>query len=161
MDVIMRKKGKHRSRVYQKVNTLHFVIQGVRKTSKEKLDRLRLFELSTLQTLAVGNATLHDATLMRDSLNLSEVMANAGVGEDHLGSILAAQDVLRLYVATGMGTLGKGCLGVLTDALQIHDQQRQCISLGEYEKFITKTQRMIQGLRQSIKNQKDVKHDRP
>ena len=64
-----------RRRVYALVNPIAHAISGAAITPSADLDRLRLLELSAIESFAKGQATREDWKALADLVNLTEVMS--------------------------------------------------------------------------------------
>lgn len=136
-----------RRKVYPLVNPIALAIDGARNTPDDKLNQLRVLELSAIDAIARGHGTVGDLSALRDMLNLSETMARGGVGPEALDPIDTAQAELVSMVdrhnRTGrIGATGPG-LEALREAFRWHDLQRTSIHRSEYERFIQKTANML------------------
>lgn len=125
------------------VNPLAHVLDGITETPKNLLDKLRTRELSALESMAKGTATIQDWRDLTDMLNIAETMALSGIGPEALPVCEQVQDALQdaaqRFEATGrMGMPGLG-LQALRDMYEYADLQRSSISRGEYERMIEKT----------------------
>lgn len=130
-------------RVYALVNPITHAISGAAVTQKSLLDKLRLAELTALESFRTGAATREDWKALADMLNLCETMASEGVGREALPACEAAQEALERthdrFKATGrMGMDGPG-LQALRELHEWHDAQRTSIARSEYERLIKLT----------------------
>lgn len=139
----MRKQCKRK--VWALVNPINHAITGASITAETDLDRLRLIELSAIESFRMGKATEQEWHQLAGMLNLAEVMG------DDTGAILAAQDALRQ--ANRRKNEGKtlGLTGPELEALRlayaVHEQQRTGISRKEYEESIRRTVNKVKGVR--------------
>lgn len=131
-------------RVYAvKSNLVSHVIEGARSISEQKLNKIRLLELSQLEALATGKGTMTDLLGMRDMLNLSETMADHHIGREAKEACQKAQDAI-ISIMARMGqdkaiSVLPGELEALRDLFAWHDAQRQAISVAEFERMLDKT----------------------
>jgi len=91
--------------------------------------------------------TIQDWRTLVDVLNLSEVMAKAGVGPEVLPVCEKAQEALhkaamRYQETMRMGLDGEG-IQALRELIEYADLQQASISRGELEKYIQKTRNYI------------------
>lgn len=141
----MRKHCKRR--VWAKVNPLTYVLEGIRPTSGEKLDKLRTLELSALEAFRTGRANIYDWQHLTDMINVAEMLGTSGIGAEVLPFCEEAQkhmlDCARRYKKTQkLGLTGPG-LQSLREVHEYHDLQRTSIPLIDYEHFIRKTRNRI------------------
>lgn len=135
---------------YAKINTLDYVIAGVRPTAQSDLDALHARELSALEAMTHGQAGLQEWWDLHAALNLCETAATLGIGPEALQACKAAQGALvsaaRRFESTGrMGLSGEG-LVALRHMLQYHHLQRTAIDRKTYEDVIrTSLNRMRSG----------------
>jgi len=140
----MRKQCKRR--IWAKVNPLTYVLEGIKPVSDEKLDRLAMRELSSLEAMSKGKGGLQEWTDINNVLSLCETMANSGVGAEALPSCKTLQDDLinsaRRYEKTGkMGMTAQG-IQAARDVIEYHSLQRQSVPLIDYERVIQLVDRM-------------------
>lgn len=125
------------------VNCVSYVIEGIKPTSGEKLDKLRMLELSAIEAFRTGRANIYDWQHITDMINVAEMMATSGVGAEVLPYCEDAQkhmlDAARRYQATKkLGLTGPG-IQSLREVHEYHDLQRTSVPLVDYEHFIRKT----------------------
>lgn len=137
----MRKKC--RRKVFALVNPIIHALEGARITSGPLLDKLRLLELSAIESFAKGQATRKDWTALAELLNLAETMAQDGIGPEVIPVCQQAQEALirafdRAAGGKSLGMDGPG-LNAIRDLYALHDAQRTAVSRSEYEKAIKKT----------------------
>lgn len=136
-------------------NIVGHVIEGIGFAAKSKLDKLRLLELSQIESLANGSGTLQDLRGLTDCLNLCETVADAGVGPEALPACEKAQEAI-LSIMGRYETRKKiealpAELEALRDLFAFHDLQRQVISIADYERYILKTAARIRSNHPSCK----------
>ena len=68
-----------RRKHYALVNPIDCAMQGAAISPSGLLDRLRLVELSAIESFAKGQATASDWRAVADFLNIAETMARGGV----------------------------------------------------------------------------------
>jgi hypothetical protein len=132
-----------RRKIWSKTNPIEHAITGAAITSEEKLDRLRLGELSAIESMVKGNATTADWRVLVDMLNIAETMANHGIGIEVLAVCEIVQKEMeaaahRYEKTRKMGLTGTG-IRYIKELYALHDLQRQSISRSEFERMIDKT----------------------
>ena len=136
-------------KVWGLVNPIQHAIDGASITPDHLLDRLRLVELSAIESFTKGQATVEDWKSLADLLNVAETMSRGGVGPEVLEACERAQDGLsdahdRFKITGRMGLSGPA-IQAMRDLAEYHDLQRSSISRGEYERWIVKTRNQIRG----------------
>lgn len=124
------------------INPIKHAIDGAAITPLHELNRLRLRELQAVDAFSKGTATLNDWRDITAMLNLTETMANDGIGPEALPTCEEAQNHLveaaeRFERIGKMGTTGPG-IQSFRDLFEFHDLQRQSVSRSEYERSIAK-----------------------
>lgn len=142
-------------RHYPLVNVISLAITGCSISSEDDLDKLRLRELSAIESFAKGTATPNEFRDLADMLNLAETMANMGIGPEALEACAAAQSALlaakvRHDKLGRLGMTGEG-LQSLRDLYAYHDAQRMAVDRSQYERAISKTRDRIRSAHPSIK----------
>jgi len=137
----MRKRCKRK--IWEKVNPIEHAIIGAAITTEDKLDRLRMGELSAIESMVKGNATTGDWRVLVDMLNIAETMGTNGIGIEVLPVCEIVQkemeDAAHRYEKTRkMGLTGTG-IRYIKELYALHDLQRQSISRSEFERMIDKT----------------------
>ncbi len=137
----MRKQCKRK--IWAKVNPIEYAITGAAITAQDKLDKLRMSELSAIESMVKGNATTGDWKVLVDMLNIAETMSSNGIGVEVLEVCQIVQKELeaaaRRYEKTRkMGLTGTG-IRYIKELYALHDLQRQSISRAEFERMIEKT----------------------
>lgn len=130
-------------KVWKLVNPVQFAIAGASITPREELDQLLRRELSALDDMLHGRASLAQWHDLANVVNLCETLAHQGVGPEALQTCQLAQDELiesakRFHKTQRMGLTGAG-IQHLRDLIEWHDLQRSSISRSEYEKAIRLT----------------------
>lgn len=130
-------------RVWQKVDVIAHAIAGASVTPTAELDKLLMRELSALDDMTKGKASLQQWYDLANVVNLCETLAHEKVGAEALESCGAAQDALieaaKRFQATGrMGLSGVGIQAV-RDVIEFHHLQRSSIPRSQYEKSIRLT----------------------
>jgi hypothetical protein len=119
---------------------IRYVLEGVQVTPESELDKLRMQELSAIESFRIGQASLADWNAVKAMMNVAETMARRGIGEEVLSVCMQAQDHLieaaRRFERIGkMGGSGPA-LQVWRDLYEYHDLQRKSVTRSEYERFI-------------------------
>lgn len=132
-----------RRKVWNKVNPIEYAITGAAITSEDKLDKLRLSELSAIESMVKGNATTGDWRVLVDMLNIAETMGNSGLGIEVLPVCEIVQKEMeaaahRYEKTRKMGLTGTG-IRFIKELYALHDLQRTSVSRSEYERMIEKT----------------------
>jgi 5-enolpyruvylshikimate-3-phosphate synthase len=137
----MRKRCKRK--IWQKVNPIEFAIAGAAITAEDKLDKLRMGELSAIESMVKGNATTADWRILVDMLNVAETMSTNGIGIEVLEVCQIVQKEMeaaahRYEKTRKMGLSGTG-IRYIKGLYALHDLQRTSISRSEFERMIDKT----------------------
>jgi hypothetical protein len=137
----MRKRCKRK--IWDKVNPIEHAIMGAAITTEDKLDRLRMGELSAIESMVKGNATTGDWRVLVDMLNIAKTMSTHGIGIEVLPVCEIVQKEMeaaaqRYEKTRKMGLSGTG-IRYIKELYALHDLQRQSISRSEFERMIDKT----------------------
>ena len=142
-------------RHYALVDPVALAIAGAFKVSESDLDRLRMRELSSIDSFATDAATTDDFRTVCDLLNLAETMALAGIGGEVLDACKAAQDALisakSQHEVTGRFGLTGGEIDALRDLYAWHDAQRSTVDRSTYERAIKRTVNRIRSSHPSVR----------
>jgi hypothetical protein len=130
-------------RIWQKVNPIEFAIVGASITQESLLDKLRLTELSAIESMVKGHGTISDWRALVDMMNIAETMGNNGIGIEVLPVCEIVQKEMesaahRYEKTRKMGLTGTG-IKYIKELYQLHDLQRTSISRSEYERMLQKT----------------------
>jgi len=125
---------------YQLINPIGYAIEGARITPADRLDKLRMLELASIEAFSKGKAGLQEWSDINALLTMCETMARGGIGPEAMEACGTAQAALvesakRFETTKRMGTSGLG-LQAFRDLYEYHDLQRQSVSRAEYERFI-------------------------
>jgi len=136
-----------RRKIWDKVNPIEYAIAGAAITAEDKLDRLRLNELSAIESMVKGNGTTGDWRVLVDMLNIAETMGTHGIGIEVLPICEIVQKEMeeaahRYEKTRKMGLTGTG-IRYIKELYALHDLQRTSISRSEYERMIEKTSNYI------------------
>ena len=123
-----------RRKVWQLLNPLAHVLEGIQVTPNDKLDQLMMRELSALEAMAKGRATLQEWQDLTAVLNVCESMA-------------------RRYEKTKLMGMTATGLQAAREVIEYHDLQRRSITRGEYEAQI---QRALRRIRSSAREVEEV-----
>ena len=120
---------------------------GAAITPRQTLDKLRFLEYAALDAITKGMGTIQDWRTLVDVLNLSEVMAKAGIGPEVLPVCAKAQETLhkaalRFEETKKMGLDGPG-IQAIRELIEYADLQQGSISRSEFEKYVQKTRDYI------------------
>ena len=130
------------------IDPVAHAIAGAAITDKQSLDKLRLLELSAIESMSKGAGTIADWQSLVDMMNICEMMATKGIGPEALVYCNIAQNELsvsakRYEKIKRMGLTGEGIQAV-REVYDYHDLQRTSISRSEYERMIDKTRKHLQ-----------------
>jgi len=129
------------------LNPINHAITGVAMIDREALNKLRLLELTALEAMVKGNGTVSDWRTLVDVLNLTEMMANQGIGPEALETCAKAQEELHKAAIRYEETkkMGLSAIGIqaIRDLLEYADLQQGSIHRSEFEKMIKKTKDYI------------------
>jgi hypothetical protein len=142
-------------RHYALVCPITLAISGATITAEADLDKLRLRELSAIESFSKGTATPHEFRDLCDMLNLAQTLGETGVGPEVLpvcesveAELLAAKG---RHDQTGrLGITGAG-LRAMRDLYEFHDLQRTSINRSQYEQAILRTRNKIRGAHPDVK----------
>lgn len=141
-------------KIWAKVNPIEYAITGARVASDEKLNRLRMHELSALESMVKGVGTVADWMTLVHVLNVSETMGSAGVGIEVLPICALVQNELQVAVKRYKKTQKMGLSGAgikhIKELIALHDLQRQSISCSEFERLINKSDNNVRSGHQKV-----------
>lgn len=141
----MRKRTKRK--MWNLIDPIQHAVVGAAITPRQLLDKLRCMEYSALEAITKGNGTVQDWRTLVDVLNLSEVMAKAGVGPEVLPVCEKAQEALHKAAMRYQATMKMGLNGVginaVRELLEYADLQQASIPRSEFEKYVQKTRNYI------------------
>jgi len=132
-----------RRKIWSKINPIEHAITGAAITAEDKLDRLRMGELSAIESMVKGNATTGDWRVLVDMLNIAETMSANGIGIEVQEVCDIVQKEMeaaahRYEKTRKMGLTGTG-IRYIKELYALHDLQRTSISRAEFERMIEKT----------------------
>ena len=125
------------------INPVAHAIAGAAITDRASLNTLRTKEYAALDEMVHGRGTLDHWKTLTDLLNLSEMMANLGIGIEVKEVCKKAQEALvnagkRFEEHGKFGFDGAGILAI-RELIEYADLQQSSISRSEFEKIIQKT----------------------
>jgi len=135
-----RKICKRKHYVTNGFNAVQHAIDGALVVDQKSLNALLLRDLSSLESIMMGQGTKQEWYDLTATLNLCETMARRGIGPEALHDCLLAQKALKKvalqYQNDKAMIFSKTELKAIRNMIDYHNLQRQCISRSEYEKFI-------------------------
>lgn len=144
-----------RRKVYALVNVVEHAIAGASITATADLDRLRMLELTALESFKKGTPSIADWRSLADVLNLAETMGKQGIGPEVLPVCERAQAVLAAGHERHKvhGSIGRaaGEYETLADLVAYHDLQRSSVSRSVYEQAIKTVAARIRSAHPSVK----------
>lgn len=140
---------------YAKVDPIALAIAGATIASAEDLDKLRLRELSAIESFRAGTGTPADFRDIADMLNLAQTMGEMGIGPEVLPVCEAVESQLlrakEQHDAQGRMTLTAAGLKAMRDLYEYHDIQRTAVDRSTYERAIQKTRNRIRSAHPDVK----------
>ncbi len=144
-ETMTRKRTKRKQ--WSLLDPIQHAVVGAAITPRQTLDKLRFVEYSALEAITKGNGTVSDWRTLVDVLNLSEVMAKAGIGPEVLPVCEKAQASLHKAAIRYQETMQMGLDGVgihaIRELIEYADLQQASISRSEFEKYVQKTRNYI------------------
>lgn len=129
-------------------NMVGRVISGVAMVSERNIDRMRLVELSQIDALQKGAGTWQDIVGMRDMMNVTETIADHGIGPEALPACAVAQDAILTIIARYQKwqkvQATDAEITALREVHQYADLQRQSVQVVDFERFVKITQARIE-----------------
>lgn len=138
-----------RRKHYALVNVVDLAISGATIASAEDLDKLRLRELSAIESFRAGTGTPSDFRDIADMLNLAETMAHMGIGKEEVLPVCEYVESILLLCkeyfdeSGSMGDLDEFEVGGLQELYAFHDLQRTSVDRRTYEVAIARTRNRI------------------
>lgn len=138
------------------VNPVLIALEGACITSQQKLDKLRLRELSAIEAFAKGVATPNDWRDIATMSNVCGTMMDMGVKGEGIQEAIEACEAALLAAVERKDRLGKlGFAGPELEAVrtlyQWNDAQRTSIDVRTYEEAFTRTANKIRSGHPSLK----------
>jgi hypothetical protein len=131
------------------LNPIIHALTGAAITERHLLDKLRLTELSALESMTKGQGTVADWRTLVDVLNLAEMFAKQGIGCEVLPICQMAQDGLHKAALRYQETSRMGLDGLTIDALrhliEYADLQQGSVPRSQFERMVEKTRNYIKG----------------
>jgi hypothetical protein len=147
-------KKKCRRKHWNLIDPIAHAIAGAAITDQQSLNKLRMLELSAIESMSKGQGTVIDWQSLVDMLNICEMMALQGIGPEALNACNVAQKALsdaanRYEAIQRMGFTGEG-IKAIREVYDYHDLQRTSISRSEYERIIDKTRNHLKSKSKSV-----------
>ena len=121
-------------------NPMEYVMDGVKPTSDRVLNKIRMLELASMESMSKGMGTVVDWSQLIDMVNLAEQFAKIGVGIEVMEYCQIAQaamiETAEYYEQTRTMKLSDAGLQALREVYAYHDLQRQPVTRAEYEQVI-------------------------
>lgn len=129
------------------IDPIAHAIAGACIVDDASLNKLRLRELSCIDSMMHGQGSREDWALIVDMLNISEMMGKHGIGPEVLPhcevATIALTDAARRFIKTAkMGLSGPG-INAIREIQEYHDLQRTSVPRSTYETMIEKTKNYI------------------
>lgn len=118
-------------------------MHGAAITPEDRLDKLRMHELSAIESMVKGHGIMDDWILLTNMSKIAETMARSGLGVEVLAvckivNVEMDATAHRYEKTRKIGLTGAG-IRHIRDLFNFHDLQRKSISRSEYERMIEKT----------------------
>lgn len=140
---------------WAKVDPIALAIAGATISSAEDLDKLRMRELSAIESFSKGAATPSEFRDLCDMLNLAQTMGEMGIGPEVLpfcnsleGFLLSAK---LTHDETGDLPMPMAGITLMRDVFEFHDLQRTSVDRSTYERAIQKTRNRIVSAHPDVK----------
>lgn len=134
----MKKRSKYKPRPIIP-DTMTWVRAGMKKLDEISAGTtLKIRNHDAINNVRLGTASRRDIDALIDAMNITEALANRGIGEDWKTEIRAAQDAMlalaRRGVANGMRFIVKGEeLKALNLCMEVHDAQLEAVTVKQLE----------------------------
>ena len=134
----MRKRSKYKPRQIIP-DTMTWVRAGMKKVDEISAGTtLKIRNHDAMNNLRMGTAARRDIDALIDALNITEALANRGIGEDWKPEIRAAQDAIldlaRRGVANSFRFIARGPeLVALNLVMEVHDAQLETVTVKQLE----------------------------
>lgn len=144
-----------RRKHYPLVNPIDMAVQGACITDKTRLDKLRMRELSAIQSFATGHAQPSDWRELADMHNVAKMLVSMHIGGDEAKQACemagqALQDAHAAQASRGKLGMTGPQIQAMRDLFLWHDAQRTAINRSLYEKAIEKTVNAIRSRRSDV-----------
>ena len=134
----MRKRSKYKPRQIIP-DTMTWVRAGMKKVDEISAGTtLKIRNHDAMNNLRMGTAARRDIDALIDALNITEALANRGIGEDWKPEIRAAQDAIvdleRRGVANSYSFIARGPeIVALNLVMEVHDAQLETVTVKQLE----------------------------
>lgn len=134
----MRKRSKYKPKGVR-LDNMTWVQAGLKKVDEISAGTtLKIRNHDAMNNLRMGTAARRDIDALIDALNITEALANRGVGEDWKLEIRAAQDAIldlaRRGVANSFRFIARGPeLVALNLVMELHDAQLETVTVKQLE----------------------------
>lgn len=151
----MTRKHTRRKVWYVRGSGLEIAITGATKTPEADLDKLRVLELSAIETFKTGRATRHEFSHLADMLNLTETFCAMNIGAEALPACAVLQAALiGIRDRSEQGVLMQGTeddIKAMREVFLWHEEQRKAVDRSTYERAIVKCRNRIHSAHPSRK----------
>jgi hypothetical protein len=142
-------------KVWARVDPIALAISGATITTEADLDKLRLRELSAIESFSKGTATPHEFRDLCDMLNLAETMGRMGIGPEVLETCSKLECLMLVakddFEVDGVMRFSPKALQWARDLYEYHDLQRTSVDRSTYERAIRATRNKIRGAHPDVK----------
>jgi len=134
----MRKRSKYKPKGVR-LDNMTWVQAGLKKVDAIGAGTtLKIRNHDAMNNLRMGKAERRDIDALIDAMNITEALANRGIGEDWKPEIRAAQDAMlelaRRGVANGYHFIARGPeLVALNLVMEVHDAQLETVTVKQLE----------------------------
>lgn len=140
---------------YKLINPIEYAIKGATLLDQKELQSLRILELSSLESISKGTGSKEDWQCLVNVLNLTQIMAENGIGPEAMEACLKAQDALeeaqKKYSNLGRVVLTGPGIQACRDMLEYAALQQSSIDRSTFERMIQKTLNLIQSKGKKVK----------
>lgn len=129
------------------INPIAHAVAGAALLDRNILDDLRFREYLALDAMTKWLASVNDWRVLADTLNITEMMGNNGIGPEALPACEAAEKALlaakERYERTGKMGFDGPSIKAMRDLIEYADLQQSSISRAHFERMIAKTRAYI------------------
>lgn len=129
------------------INPVAHAIAGAAITTPDVLNKLRMAELDSLDTIIKGHGTTAHWQVIANLVNVAETMALDGIGPEVLPYCQTAQKALikaaEYYSKTRRLILDHEGIKSIRELIEYADLQQKSISRAQFERYIEKTRNKI------------------
>ena len=140
-------KKKCKRKVYPKINTIEWVKTKINPVDQEFLNKIRLRELASLESIVKGNGTIQDWRELNYLLNFAEIMGENGIGPEVLEVCKVAEEELiksaKHYEKTKNMLLSGVGIQAIRDLIEFAQLQQSAVTAEIYDKMLVKTTQEI------------------